>query len=64
MWDSYNDINGDDDDDDNDDEECDNANDNDITGILLNLTETELNLLRRVLVLQLAWSLCNQTEPA
>ena len=44
MWDSYNDINGDDDDDDNDDEECDNANDNDITGILLNLTETELNL--------------------
>ena len=39
LGDNDNDINGDDnDDDDNDDDECDNGNDNDIIGILLNLT--------------------------
>ena len=43
LWDN-DDINDDDDDDDNEDDERDYSNDNDIIGISLNLTKTELNL--------------------
>ena len=43
LWDN-DDINDDDDNDDNEDDERDNSNDNDIIGISLNLTKTELNL--------------------